>query len=284
MKKIVALIILIVGYASATAQNFETIRDYKMVSDMINGIYIPADINEAITELDNNILSAEDRAYLMSLSEDEFLRNTHHNLGTYLRNEWGLWFDSRLATHLCALGISHPDDMSAYILAAYYRHHHDMDLPEIKGNYDYSGMRRATRTELWREYRLAAKYTRKFKRDEGVRVGDDLVYQHPYGFSSESEMSNHNALYDGGTDISMVARGKVKRFDPKRYSILVEITHTPEPYGIIIFNGNCYINEGYDIIYPNKDNDPSIYYLKEGDTLWFNLKEFFDFWDLLCFE
>lgn len=284
MKKIVALIILIVGYASAKAQNFETIRDYKMVSEMINGIYIPADINEAITELDNNILSAEDKEYFMGLSEDEFLCNTHHNLGTYLRNEWGLWFESRLATHLCALGISHPDDMSAYILAVYHRHLHNLEPPEVKGNYDYSEMRKATRTELWREYRLAAKYTRKFKRDEGVRVGDDLVYQHPYGFSTELEQSNYDALGEDNADISMVARGKIKRFDPKRYSILVEITHTPEPYGIIIFNGYSFFPEYDDNIYPYEENNPSIFYLKKGDMLWFNIGIFSNFWEQLSVE
>ena len=284
MKKVIAIIILLASYTIAHAQKFETIRDYKGAAERVNDIYIPADIDDAITELDNNFLSAEDREYIMSLSEEELPRDLHHTLGMYIRNDWGLWFDSRLAQHLRTLGISHPDEMSAYILMAYYRHHHGLGLPEIKDYIGYSGMRKTTRIETWRNHRYAARKIREFKRNEGIRVGDDLAYMHPYGFSSEREMSNHDALYDGNIDNPMVARGKVKRFDSKRYSILIEVTYTPEPKGIIIFNGNCYINDGYDIIYPNEDNNPSIFYLKEGDKLWFNLVEFFDFWDLLSIE
>jgi len=48
----------------------------------------------------------------------------HHSLGTYLRNEWGLWRGSDLAKHLTAAhGIQHPDDMSHFILTQYCRAH-----------------------------------------------------------------------------------------------------------------------------------------------------------------
>ena len=280
MKKIVALIILFTSCATADAQKFETVGDYRMISERIDDIYIPANIDEAMVELDGEILSYEDREYLMSLSEEEFLCDTHHTLGAYLRNAWGLWFNSRLAQHLRALGISHPDDMSAYILATYYCHWHNLELPEIKGNYDYcaTGMKPVKCTERWRQSRYAARDMREFRRDECLKRGDELVYCYPYGFSTLEELK----LYEDGDDISKVARGKIKKFDAKQSRILVEVTYTPEPYGVIVFNGNCYINDVGDI-YPYEEDSKTIFYLREGDILWFNIGEIFDFWDYPSF-
>ena len=39
----------------------------------------------------------------------------------YLRNNWGLWRNSKLAENLFKMGIFHPDDMSGIILDSYQR-------------------------------------------------------------------------------------------------------------------------------------------------------------------
>lgn len=83
------------------------------------GRLVPVDLESALAELDA-MLPAEVRAWIATAEEDpssEF----HHGLGTYLRNEWGLWSRSALKTSLEDLGVKDPDSMSGLILSAYWR-------------------------------------------------------------------------------------------------------------------------------------------------------------------
>lgn len=66
------------------------------------------------------------KALLSELSDDELkvfvntkkddLINYHHSLGTMIRNNWNLWRGGLLPDELRKLGITHPDDMSHYII------------------------------------------------------------------------------------------------------------------------------------------------------------------------
>ncbi len=80
------------------------------------GIYIPKDLEEALTELDR---------LLPACFVPEFLKqgpdHYHLSVGLWPRNNWGLWHGSRLAKHFNAMEIHHPDDMSGIILTSYYR-------------------------------------------------------------------------------------------------------------------------------------------------------------------
>ncbi len=44
----------------------------------------------------------------------------HHGLGTWIRNEWGLWGGSRLRRYFREKGLFHPDDMSGIILESFW--------------------------------------------------------------------------------------------------------------------------------------------------------------------
>ena len=46
----------------------------------------------------------------------------HHGLGTWMRNNWGLWARGPLYWHFYALGLEHPDDMSGVILDSFWRY------------------------------------------------------------------------------------------------------------------------------------------------------------------
>jgi hypothetical protein len=48
----------------------------------------------------------------------------HMSLGLWMRNSWGLWARGPLYEDLAALGLSHPDDMSAVILTSFWRELH----------------------------------------------------------------------------------------------------------------------------------------------------------------
>lgn len=80
----------------------------------------PTTLEEALKALDG-MLTEEDKEYFAK-APDPFSAAIylHSNFGRYLRNKWGLWQDSALAKHLRdEHGISHPDDMSHFILEKY---------------------------------------------------------------------------------------------------------------------------------------------------------------------
>lgn len=80
----------------------------------MNDEKIPRNIEEAIAGLDS-LISMEDREYL----KENGSVAVHHTLGRYIRNEWGLWTGSELKSELEKKGLTHPDDMSDYIIREY---------------------------------------------------------------------------------------------------------------------------------------------------------------------
>ena len=84
--------------------------------DSPTGVYIPADLEDALSEMDR---------LLPTCFIKEFLTNGpnyyHLSIGLWLRHNWQLWRGSRLSEYFNKLGIQHPDDMSGIILTSYYR-------------------------------------------------------------------------------------------------------------------------------------------------------------------
>lgn len=70
-------------------------------------------------EVLNQELDKEDIDYIKNLKKDGVVR-THHTLGRWIRNNWGLWAGSDLKVHLEAIGFTHPDDMSSVIINSYW--------------------------------------------------------------------------------------------------------------------------------------------------------------------
>ena len=58
----------------------------------------------------------------MTLPEDVATGRLHHGFGMWIRNNWGLWGDSKLKHYFLDKGVGHPDDMSGIILTSYHRH------------------------------------------------------------------------------------------------------------------------------------------------------------------
>lgn len=93
---------------------------------------VPTTLEEAFDALDK-MLSDEDKEYLQK-NPDEAPIRLHHSLGRHLRNEWGLWSDSVLKTHLMEVhGIKHPDDMSGFILDEYARCRYPTRYDRLRG-------------------------------------------------------------------------------------------------------------------------------------------------------
>lgn len=91
----------------------------RLIAEKIGERYIPKDLGEAFLELDKE-LPEIDRKEMAALKTRNDMITYHHGLGTWLRNNWGLWGGSRLQKYFTDKGIGHPDDMSSIVLFYYW--------------------------------------------------------------------------------------------------------------------------------------------------------------------
>lgn len=81
---------------------------------------VPNTLKEACEELDC-ILSVEAKEFIQC--DEKSISSLHHSLGRYLRNEWQLWAESKLAQYMHKEhNIQHPDDISHAILVEYSKY------------------------------------------------------------------------------------------------------------------------------------------------------------------
>jgi len=64
---------------------------------------------------------------MRAMPEDDMIE-FHHGLGTWMRNNWGLWSRGPLHAYFRQMGLEHPDDMSSVILTSFWRYLHDKPL------------------------------------------------------------------------------------------------------------------------------------------------------------
>lgn len=89
--------------------------------EYINDVYIPADVAEAMAEIDR--LSDETgRARLLETDEQNAADKLVMGLGKWLIVNWNFYPGSRLAHKLKDYGVSHPDDMAKFLIVSYHRH------------------------------------------------------------------------------------------------------------------------------------------------------------------
>lgn len=84
----------------------------------------PSNVLEAFEVLDSIFAEPTAKAMFAEIKEAEDMICFHTNLGRAMRNDWGLWQDSDLATVLRERGLSHADDMSHAILVSYWQYKH----------------------------------------------------------------------------------------------------------------------------------------------------------------
>ena len=129
--------------------------------------YKPINLDEAVLQL-TKILPDTTQQQVLSMTEEEFIAETHFGLGMLIRNNWRLWRGGKLANEFKSKGIFHPDDMSGIILTSYYRHLHNQDL-KIEEQIDYY-------REHWRK-----------SHDHNYRLVNDTAYARQEKEKYESE-------------------------------------------------------------------------------------------------
>ena len=93
----------------------------------------PVKLSECFKQLDEILSEAPDGDWFKEAEEDDAVNQSHHGLGTWIRNNWGLWEENgQLHEYFTKLGLHHPDDMSSVILKSYHRHlnHKELVLDE----------------------------------------------------------------------------------------------------------------------------------------------------------
>jgi hypothetical protein len=115
-----------VSYAQ-TPEEYEANYALRIKQEMINGVYIPVDLEDAFSEL-NRLSSTEGLATFKSSPEDSIRRKLHFGLGRWILVNWGLEDGSRMSEYMKNLNISAPDDMVEVIILTWHRQLNDQPL------------------------------------------------------------------------------------------------------------------------------------------------------------
>lgn len=97
--------------------------------------YIPKDFNESLTQL-NKVIPDSTKRKIKSMTENDFLAQTHFSTGMWIRNYWlynrylfGLIVTkSDLRKDLTTKGLDSNDDMSSVILRSFHRQLNNVDI------------------------------------------------------------------------------------------------------------------------------------------------------------
>ena len=92
----------------------------RIKSEMINGVYIPVDLEDAHSEL----LRLSDPAGLASFKrapENDVAQKLHFGLGRWILTNWGMEDGSRITHYFKLKGVPHPDDIVRIIIVTWHR-------------------------------------------------------------------------------------------------------------------------------------------------------------------
>ncbi len=87
----------------------------------INGVYIPVDIDDTISEL-IKLSPPESLEKFKNAEESLVVKNLHYGLGGWITYKWNLYEGSRIENYLRKIGLRHPDDMVDFIVTCLHRH------------------------------------------------------------------------------------------------------------------------------------------------------------------
>lgn len=228
----------------------------KFITDTINGIYIPKDLDDCFKQI-NSFWNDSTKTKVKNWKEDEFTGKVHLSFGMWMRNNWQLWGGSRLSKYFSDLGIHHPDDMSGIILDSYHRYLNKTDIKldeQVKYYQDY-----------WENSKKAEQ---KSKEEEFLeyKIGKILKFNYNKGYVSKEQENKSDS------DIC-IAKGIITERNEKDFLIKVKIIETCDKKGIIYYD-----NDGYKIYDPKTkkwSNPPKriIKKIKSNKEQWFDYKD-----------
>ena len=148
-------------------------------TDSINGVYIPYNLYDCFIQLDF-LFSDTLKSEMIATSGEELSGQYHFGFGMWMRNNWGLWKNSRLWLYFYHKGVSHPDDISSLILKMYHRKITNTelslqkDLESIKES--MAETKKLNRKERDREIAISSH----------INIGDSINFQMPIDLESRN--------------------------------------------------------------------------------------------------
>jgi hypothetical protein len=115
----------------STPEEIEKQYKRNIKKSIINGVYIPVDINDAMKEM-KKLSSPESMEKFKNAPENIIAKKLHFGLGRWLIYNWNFYYGSRLEHYLKGLGIEHPDDMADFLIISFHRYLNGKDLDSLK--------------------------------------------------------------------------------------------------------------------------------------------------------
>jgi hypothetical protein len=106
--------------SAQTPEEFEANYNKRIKMEMINGVYIPADLEDAFNEL-NRLSDPTGLKEFKASPEDSIRRKLHFGLGRWILINWGLEEGSRFSHHMKGRGVSLPDDIVEVTIITWHR-------------------------------------------------------------------------------------------------------------------------------------------------------------------
>jgi hypothetical protein len=123
-------VVCITHFAFAqTEAEFQAEYAKRIKMEMINGVYIPADLEDAFSEL-NRLSDPKGIMEFKTSPEDSIRRKLHFGLGKWMIVNWGFEDGSRISHYLKQKGITLPDDMADFIILMWHRQLNGLPLKE----------------------------------------------------------------------------------------------------------------------------------------------------------
>ncbi len=152
------------GQTSRQIQDIEEQYAFNIQQTHINDIYIPEDLDDAMSEL-HRLSDEAGRAKFLETDEDHAARVLIKGLGRWMIVNWNFYDGSRLSHHLRQLGVSHPEDMAKFLIVSYHRHLRGVDQEiEIRAKV-YEDQRKAEQEE--RNKKRQEEAIKKYKASKG---------------------------------------------------------------------------------------------------------------------
>lgn len=99
---------------------FEQQYQERITKDRLYGVYIPKNLDDALSQLDK-LISPENKIKVKNLPEDSVCIYLHAKLGQWIIINWGFYGGSRLSNYLRSAGVTYPDDMADLIMVAFHK-------------------------------------------------------------------------------------------------------------------------------------------------------------------
>ncbi|WP_235296883.1 DUF6794 domain-containing protein [Portibacter marinus] len=112
-------------------KSFEERYERNIKKSRINGVYIPKDLDEAMSEL--LALSSKEALEKFKNGEEVVVaKKLHFGLGRWMIYNWNFYEGSRFSHFLSQKGITHPDDQAQLVIVSLHRKLNGRDL-DVEG-------------------------------------------------------------------------------------------------------------------------------------------------------